>query len=312
MTKYRYYKVSNQYITLLQIPFGSIICHECFVIFQNVNYGSSMPERVFGHREVCLGCGISILRKRSYRVALLCPERSVILRWIRPSQIPRLTRVCAGCWRTANREVQRQRLHDSGRPLAQIDDTPNEPHIPLPPPLPIPHQLPIPHIRAAVAKIQSSVYKRAAASSSVCLFLGCQRPERLLVPKQIKDMLLIHKKFYVPNSARICHHHLQNGNWMDLTSNLHDFTGVQFDIILKTLEKAAEYHLDFNNISTMAPSLCHYWLGMSYEQFDELLACVPSLSQSVKNYHLALCIYIVKLRTGDSNERLSSLFRIPR
>ncbi|KAL4705393.1 hypothetical protein ACJJTC_002416 [Scirpophaga incertulas] len=214
-------------------------------------------------------------------------------------EIPKLTRVCAGCWRTANREVQRQRLHDSGRPLAQIDDTPNEPHIPLPPPLPIPHQLPIPHIRTAVAKIQSSVYKRTAASSSVCLFMGCQRPEHLLVPKQIKDMLLIHKKFYVPNSARICHHHLQNGNWMDLTSNLHDFTGVQFDIILKTLEKAAEYHLDFNNISTMAPSLCHYWLGMSYEQFDELLARVPSLSQSVKNYHLALCIYIVKLRTGD-------------
>lgn len=181
--------------------------------------------------------------------------------------------------------------------------------VPVPPPLP---QIPNQPVRLVAPKIQSSEYKRAAATSSACIFLGCHRPERLLVPRVIREMLLIRNKFYVPTCSRICEHHLHKGCWSDLTSNHHDFTGAQFDTILNILGRAAAYRLEFGNVSLMSPHLCRYWLGMNAEQFEELLACVPSLSQNVENPSLALCIYIVKLRTGDSNERLSSLFQLSR
>lgn len=198
--------------------------------------------------------------------------------------------------------MQRQQAHDASRPvLQQINNEPTEalPEIPVPPPFPA--QLPAQPLTPVASRIQSLVYKRAAATSSACLFLGCHQSERLLEPKALREMLLIHKMFYVPTCARICRYHLDNGHWSDLTSNLQDFTGAQFDAILKILGRAALYCLEFENISAMAPHLCHYWLGMNADQFNELLACVQSLSQFVKNPSVTLCIYIVKLRTGDSN-----------
>lgn len=181
----------------------------------------------------------------------------------------------------------------------------------MPPPLP-PQLFTQPSGATPVQKITSAVYRRAAATSSHCLFPGCQEPERLLVPKLIREMLLIHNKFYVPTSARICRHHLNNGTWSELTSNLRDFTSAQVDIIFNTLGEAVQKNMDFENIATMAPNLCHYWLGMNAQQFEELFSCIPSLLPELKNPKIALCIYLVKLRTGESNERLSTLFGMAR
>ncbi|XP_022834004.1 uncharacterized protein LOC111361820 [Spodoptera litura] len=74
------------------------------------------------------------------------------------------------------------------------------------------------------------------------------------------------------------------------------------------LQRAAKYHIDFSNIATMPAYLCHYWLGMTSNQFHDLLNSIPSLSDSVPNATIALSMYLVKLRTGDSNERLATLF----
>lgn len=62
----------------------------------------------------------------------------------------------------------------------------------------------------------------------------------------------------------------------------------------------------------MSPVMCHYWIGMSGDQFNELLLTVPSLCENVPNAGLSHHFFLVKLRTGDSNERLFTLFKIPR
>lgn len=62
----------------------------------------------------------------------------------------------------------------------------------------------------------------------------------------------------------------------------------------------------------MDPHSCHYWLALNSEQFNELLNCIPMLYDYFANPSVALCIFLVKLRTGDSNQRLSTLFKIPR
>ncbi|KAI5651563.1 DDE superfamily endonuclease domain-containing protein [Phthorimaea operculella] len=60
----------------------------------------------------------------------------------------------------------------------------------------------------------------------------------------------------------------------------------------------------------MPAHLCHYWLGINSDQFYDLLNSIPNLA--VPNKTIALCIYLVKVRTGDSNERLATLFNMAR
>ncbi|CAK1592551.1 unnamed protein product [Parnassius mnemosyne] len=77
---------------------------------------------------------------------------------------------------------------------------------------------------------------------------------------------------------------------------------------MNMMQRAAYYHIDFSNILIMPAYLCQFWLGMNSDQFYDLLNCIPSLAGQVPNATIALSIYLVKLRTGDSNERLATLF----
>lgn len=69
--------------------------------------------------------------------------------------------------------------------------------------------------------------------------------------------------------------------------------------------------MDFNNIEAMSDDMVHFWIGLSKEQFLQLKTGLPRLSQ-LRNGELALIAYLIKLRTGDSDERISSLLNKPR
>ncbi|XP_072946923.1 uncharacterized protein [Epargyreus clarus] len=302
--------ILQSWITPTQLSPGSIICTECSELLTNQanTRETVLTLPAFGHRSVCFPCGNSILRARRTYSVQDRQERNILLRLVPLHLVSRMTRVCAACWRSATREVQRQQQHDSNRPhLEDLVLSGNS--IPDPPPLP-----PLrPHIVPEVTpKVTSSVYRRAANTSGHCIFVNCFEPERLLIPSSLKELLLYKNKFYVPAGARVCQHHLDNGPWHELTSQLRDFTGRQFDNILNMMQRANSHTLDFSNISTMPTHLCNYWLGMNSGQFHELLNCVPNLAEEVPNAIIALCIYLVKLRTGDSNERLATLFKKPR
>lgn len=171
----------------------------------------------------------------------------------------------------------------------------------------------VPQPRAAeTMRIESQTYRRAVSSSRRCIFSGCENVERRLVPVAVKEMLLGRYRFYVPPSARICTYHLENDCWEQLDSNHRDFTAHQMDQMLMMMERVTLKTLDFGNINMMPPHLCHYWLGLTAAQFHELLAEMPNLQYEVPNASVALSINLVKLRTGDSNDRLSSLFQISR
>lgn len=66
---------------------GDILCLECFVLLQAHANTEDIPTPEFGHRQVCFGCGKSVLRARSYRVSTDCPERNIILRWTPAHQV---------------------------------------------------------------------------------------------------------------------------------------------------------------------------------------------------------------------------------
>ncbi|CAH2101152.1 unnamed protein product [Euphydryas editha] len=70
--------------------------------------------------------------------------------------------------------------------------------------------------------------------------------------------------------------------------------------------------LDFNARGAVSDEEMHFWTGRNNEQFDCILEQTPSLIQGCRNPRTALSIYLTKMRTGNSNERLASLFNMTR
>lgn len=68
--------------------------------------------------------------------------------------------------------------------------------------------------------------------------------------------------------------------------------------------------LDFENIENMDKEEIHIRLGFNREQFSEIFRQTPSLTGS--NSKTTLAIYLMKLRSGESNERLATLFQMSR
>ncbi|RVE41427.1 hypothetical protein evm_013921 [Chilo suppressalis] len=272
------------------------MCIECYLLLQerilsNATESHEDMSPAYGHLNICFGCGISITSRRTHRVQLDCPQRSMILRWTPAHLVSRLEKVCIACWLAATREFRRSVVRDPNRPDNVIEhssptlEVTERPEttlmpvsgIPVPSPMPAPtHHSP--HLQ--------------------------QVPRLQTIPKH---------KIYIPLCSRICLHHLDNNHWDELTANLNDFTGFQMDLyICSILERASQRHLDFNNVTSMDPHLRHYWLGLTVQQFNELLSSIPMLNDQVSNPSLALSILLVKLRTGDSNQRLGTLFQLPR
>ncbi|KAL4710160.1 hypothetical protein ACJJTC_006457 [Scirpophaga incertulas] len=331
-------KILQSWINPATVSTEDLLCQECFIILERTSLTSSsgsVIERVYGHQQVCFVCGSSILRAKTHRVLIDSPEGNVIASCITPQQVHRLERVCLPCWTSAYRTVRRQTQYDQSRQQLILEeeavtlqgnvDVPTtsrqqlvdasmssrDPSIPTPPPQPE-HQLH--HVMNVICnpKIVSRIYKRAAASSRHCIFSECEHTECLLVPSIIKEMLLLDHKLYIPASTRICSHHLNMGAWGELQFHYNDFTGSQMDDMMSIMDRASRRQFDFSNIREMHPHLCHYWLGINPEQFYQLLSHIPQLTHEVPCPSVALSILLVKLRTGDSNERLSTLFRLPR
>lgn len=59
--------------------------------------------------------------------------------------------------------------------------------------------------------------------------------------------------------------------------------------------------MDFKNVDEMPNHICYYWTGLN----------LPVL-RNVSNGKLCLAIYLTKLRTGDSDNRLSTLYNVQR
>lgn len=69
--------------------------------------------------------------------------------------------------------------------------------------------------------------------------------------------------------------------------------------------------MDFENVDEIDADELFFWTAMTLEQFHQILEETPTLRHS-KNPSLALGIFLCKIRTGDSNERLASLLNISR
>lgn len=86
------------------------------------------------------------------------------------------------------------------------------------------------------------------------------------------------------------------------------FSAVHIEDIINIMKSKVNI-LNFENVSEMPNHHCHYWTGLTVPQFLILYNLLPL---NVKQPKRSLAIYLIKLRTGESNRRLSTLFDIPR
>lgn len=167
----------------------------------------------------------------------------------------------------------------------------------------------------SVATILLPNYVRAPISQSRCFFPNCDSSERLTVPNDLRVRLFCDYNYYVPADCRICVNHLRNNLWDSLLDSLenpiHTFSAEQIEEFASLLKNSMSNHLDFDNVNDMPDHIVHYYFGFHKEQFLDILTNVPRLSNKPRGSS-ALAAYLMKLRTGDSDERIAALLQVPR
>lgn len=157
-------------------------------------------------------------------------------------------------------------------------------------------------------------YRRAPSTPRHCLFNNCDNNTRFRIPESIKVHILCEFKLFIPDAARVCREHLEGNGWAELPDHCnvsHDFSAGQFSEALDMLCRQGP-RLDFSVRGAMSNEEMHFWTGLNSEKFGFIIEQTRSLSTRCNQPRTALGVYLSKLRTGDSNERLATLFGMSR
>lgn len=174
----------------------------------------------------------------------------------------------------------------------------------------------VPDIDPQPLSISLDNYKRAADTSSRCIFKPCRYPDRLTTPKSIKERLLIDYSFFIPSHARICTYHQTNSHkeWSDLvnSSSITDFTVAHLEDLFSVLKntKCNMFCRNFDNMIMQDNFLCQYLLGIEYKKYGEMLKDIESIRKPVWCLKKALAMYLMKKHTGFSNEKVARFFGV--
>lgn len=218
--------------------------------------------------------------------------------------------VCHRCWQSAENG---ERRHSNPAVPEEVPEAAPEaaPEVaPEAAPEPAPDAVP-------QAQFEVEDYTRAPNTSRHCIFNHCQNTTRHRIPTTIKTHIFCEYKLYIPNSARVCTEHLESNAWNELPQSCnttHDFNTYHFTDICDMLRMALQRgpRLDFNTRGALTNEEMHFWTGRKCEEFDSILEETPTLNEMCREPRTALGVYLTKLRTGESDERLATLFNMSR
>lgn len=159
--------------------------------------------------------------------------------------------------------------------------------------------------------MELDVIRISTRSSAHCFVPGCTRTERLAVPAYLKKHILRTRKIFVNSQSRVCAVHKTSYNWDFLIED--DFSQVltkeEIQEAFRLLLENDNVFANFEFIDEMDEFLVCMWTGLNKVQFHNVLQNTPLLN-NCKTPKTALGLYLMKSRTGDSHERLASLFQI--
>lgn len=189
--------------------------------------------------------------------------------------------ICHACWHTINTAL-------------------NQP--PVPPPAP--------------ADIRVPGTTRAANTARRCMIDSCNSTELRHVPNTIKVHLLSYYQFLVPRHARICQEHLVHTHVEDIPQNVQAQLSLTPDniqdiISMYTLALERRAFFDVENADEISEQDLQFWTGLNRENFDSLLS-ETSLDQQSRTPRTDLAVYLCKIRTGEPNNRIATIFNVSR
>lgn len=154
-------------------------------------------------------------------------------------------------------------------------------------------------------------FYRTGNSANTCVFQHCENVTRRRIPENIILRVLCRYSVFITENSRVCNEHFDQGEWhlLALQDLIHQFNAAQIVSALRLLVSHINTDvLDFENYEIINDKEFHDWTGLTIEQFRNLLENTPSLNQR-KNKKTILAALLAKLRTGDSNARLASIFK---
>lgn len=157
-------------------------------------------------------------------------------------------------------------------------------------------------IQAEDERITLPNYSRASDTHRRCIFIECHSTSQKLVPFVLRVRLFRDHNYYIPPECRICEQHLARQPWSELLEeeNLNRrFKASHIEDFVELL-KNDKCVIDFENIDSMDDNLVWYWIGRTKEQFIGILTELPDFNQRATS----LGAYLMKIRTGDSDERI--------
>lgn len=235
-------------------------------------------------------------------------------------QVSTSDRVCHACWLKTKRDALRSQELDANRvpeqnPAVDLPSQPSNLQLtdsdiqPGHPDLNDQHSI-------LDNQIILPNYKRAPNTASHCVFTGCDNLNLHTLSDSLRSTILSNYKYYIPKLARVCRSHLYGNTWdtlYDSESSLNSFTAEQIEHVF-SFANAFKPILDFSSIESvqeMDHHLFSYWMGMTKENFLTLLEELPRVMESHRGI-LGLAAILIKMRTGDSDERLGTILEIPR
>lgn len=159
-------------------------------------------------------------------------------------------------------------------------------------------------------------FSRLPFSSTNCIIADCNHRQNLhRINLVLRTNILSKQNIYIPHGVRVCAEHSRDGAlWLDLAVHgrptIDTFNSQQIADMLKLLQKKNLKYLNFERLETIDDTIFNYYIGFTKDNFLTVLEETPSLTHAFKKPKRALAVVMCKLHTGDSNERLASVFHV--
>ncbi|KAF9820224.1 hypothetical protein SFRURICE_010216 [Spodoptera frugiperda] len=142
--------------------------------------------------------------------------------------------------------------------------------------------------------------------------------ENLEVPSEVASKLQysVHINIFIPVHSRVCSEHRLSNQWSDLfdsSNSIRTFTLEQVEHVFSFVNAFKPY-LNFTiveGIQEIEDNIFFFWTGRSKQDFFTLPNEVPRI-QGMHKGLLGLAALLIKMRTGESDVRLSTLLDVPR
>ncbi|XP_031622768.1 uncharacterized protein LOC116340428 [Contarinia nasturtii] len=162
---------------------------------------------------------------------------------------------------------------------------------------------------------------RARISSTKCCFRSCSTecPDELhRIPRAIRYEIMKNKRFFIPEKSVACNFHSDYSVLSEINIPVENcaFTAAQIEEMVDLLRSDPKQLKDEGQVlNKNSDAGVKADTGLTREQFQNLFHCLNSLRDCLKNDKIAsdyLYTYLMKLRTGRTDEDIGRVFKITR